>query len=150
MLQANPARRVRRVPPPDKCEFIGLKKINNLVGPPPFIRSNTVEVPHPNTTRSLSVHIGIQARGVPTGKFVEIRRNLRVWPDGKSKSLLLFFQRDKNFAAIPLAAGIVFSTLRTLQHYRRLDGGTFCNFRWGERLSRHSLAKADTREPARQ
>ena len=30
---------------------------------------------------------------------------------------------------------------------RAAGSGTFCTFRWGERLSRRSLAKADPREP---
>jgi hypothetical protein len=58
ILQANPARRGRFVPPPDKCEFVHLQKINNLVSPPPFIWSNTVEVPHPNVTNIISIRIG--------------------------------------------------------------------------------------------
>ena len=42
---------------------------NNLVGPPPFIRSNTVEVPHPNATNTISMPVGTQAPGVPSGNF---------------------------------------------------------------------------------
>jgi hypothetical protein len=45
------------------------KKTNSLVGPPPFIWSNAVKVPHPNATNTISMPVGTQAPGVPSGNF---------------------------------------------------------------------------------
>jgi hypothetical protein len=59
---------------PDESDLSVFKK-NNLVGPPPFIWPNAVEVPHPNATNIISIPVGIQTPGVPSGNFGEYSEN---------------------------------------------------------------------------
>jgi hypothetical protein len=69
VLQANPAKHVRRVPPQTSASLSVFKKIDILVGSPPFIWSTAVKVPHPNATNTISMPVGTQAPGVPSGNF---------------------------------------------------------------------------------
>ncbi len=120
---SQPGGRVRRVPPPNKCEFVCLQKIYSLAGPPPFICSNVVEVPHPNATNTISIPAGTQAPGVPSGNFVGNPENppqiAGPGRTGNQNRCCFFSSLIKISPPFPLPLASCVLTPRTLQRYRR-------------------------------
>jgi|GEM_PF-1337127 len=99
------------------------KKNDSLVGPPPFIRSNAVKVPHPNATNTISIPAGTQAPGVPSGNFGKNSENppqfARPVQTGNQNRCCFFSSLIKISLSFPLPVASCVLTPRTLQHYRR-------------------------------
>src|ERR1017187_3185859 len=108
---------------PDKCEFVCLQKNDSLAGPPPFIRYNTVEVPHPNTTNTISIPASTQAPSVPSGNFVGNPENPPQFAGpGRTRNqnrCCFFSSLIKISPPFPLPLASCVLTPRTLQRYRR-------------------------------
>ncbi|MGA2787665.1 MAG: hypothetical protein ABSF60_09060 [Verrucomicrobiota bacterium] len=95
-MQANPARHVRRVPPPAKCEFVCLLKNQPSGLPTSFHQVHSWQGSPPQHNKQNFNTGGIQAPRVPSGKsgeILEIRRNLRV-PEGREIKIAVAFFPD--------------------------------------------------------
>jgi hypothetical protein len=78
---------------PRRIGFVCLQK-NNLVGPPPFIRSNAVEVPHPNATTQFQYPLALKhpvCRPEISGNILKIRRNSQAPVRRQIKTAVVLF-----------------------------------------------------------